>query len=169
MAAISLNTAVTKTPQIYAYSALNIPELKGWVKIGYTEGDVEKRISQQTHTARVRTHTEWSCRAVFDNNGLAFHDTDFHAYLRRNNVEYDKGTEWFHLTGDEALAWFNKFRNNRERIKSETPNVIPYTLRKEQQEAVAKARDYFYLHKDGEFLWNAKPRFGKTQIGRAHV
>lgn len=37
-----------------------------------------------------------------------------------------------------------------------------YTLRREQAEAVNKTLAYFRSHEDSEFLWNAKPRFGKT-------
>lgn len=35
-------------------------------------------------------------------------------------------------------------------------------MRAEQEAAVSKTLDYFQLHEQGEFLWNAKPRFGKT-------
>ena len=45
----------------------------------------------------------------------------------------------------------------------------PYTLRPEQDEAVTAAYNYFLSHSDNDdtdeqpqFLWNAKPRFGKT-------
>ena len=31
-----------------------------------------------------------------------------------------------------------------------------------QEAAISKTLDYFQLHEQGEFLWNAKPRFGKT-------
>lgn len=37
-----------------------------------------------------------------------------------------------------------------------------YTLRQEQEEAVSKTLAYFKNHLGGKFLWNAKPRFGKT-------
>ena len=161
MAAITLNTSVAKKPKIYAYSLPEVQKRNGWVKIGYTEGDVDKRIWQQTHTAGLKPHKEWAGNAVFE-DGPAFRDTDFHAYLRKKNVESEKGNEWFHLTGEVSKRMFNDFRFDYGVIKSEPQSVIPYTLRREQQEAVAKARDYFYLHKDGEFLWNAKPRFGKT-------
>ena len=40
--------------------------------------------------------------------------------------------------------------------------MIPYRLRNEQKEAVERAQDYFTIHERGEFLYNAKPRFGKT-------
>lgn len=37
-----------------------------------------------------------------------------------------------------------------------------YTLRPEQHDAVTKTLAYWKSHHDGKFLWNAKPRFGKT-------
>ena len=37
-----------------------------------------------------------------------------------------------------------------------------YTLRQEQEEAVSKTLTYFKNHLGDKFLWNAKPRFGKT-------
>lgn len=40
--------------------------------------------------------------------------------------------------------------------------VIPYKLRDEQAEAVQRTMDYFGGRENAEFLWNAKPRFGKT-------
>lgn len=47
---------------------------------------------------------------------------------------------------------------------SQTDAVIEYKLRDEQQKAVEQAKAYFKNHteEDAEFLWNAKPRFGKT-------
>lgn len=56
---------------------------------------------------------------------------------------------------------FRDFREDHGIIKT-TDTVIPYKLREEQQRAVAMTVDYQAAHKDGEFLWNAKPRFGKT-------
>src|SRR5699024_4217985 len=37
-----------------------------------------------------------------------------------------------------------------------------YVLREEQRAAVDMTVEYFSEHESGEFLWNAKPRFGKT-------
>lgn len=43
------------------------------------------------------------------------------------------------------------------------PQGSTYILRKEQQEAVAKSLAYYQAGTyPQEFLWNAKPRFGKT-------
>lgn len=39
---------------------------------------------------------------------------------------------------------------------------MDYVLRAEQADAVAKTVEYAKSHENGEFLWNAKPRFGKT-------
>lgn len=161
---ISLQTAKKTVPMIYAYTTPEIHRHDGWTKIGYTEQDVDKRLNQQTHTADVEYHEEWRGTAIFDDgSGDTFRDTDFHSYLRKNGVETDKGkdNEWFHITGPDSRAMFFDFKANRGRLKT-TAGVIPYTLRNEQTEAVEKAYDYFMLHENGEFLWNAKPRFGKT-------
>jgi hypothetical protein len=40
------------TPSIYAYEEPENPSLAGFLKIGYTAGDVQKRVSQQYPTAR---------------------------------------------------------------------------------------------------------------------
>jgi hypothetical protein len=34
------------TPSIYAYEEPNNPELKGFLKVGFTSGDVQKRVAQ---------------------------------------------------------------------------------------------------------------------------
>ena len=48
----------------------------------------------------------------------------------------------------------NKFDQIKEKIS--------YTLRPEQNEAVNNTLSYFASNPNGKFLWNAKPRFGKT-------
>ena len=74
-------------PQIYAYTTPEIRRHDGWTKIGYTEQDVETRIAQQTHTADVIAKLEWHGNATYEDNGKVFHDTDFHAYLRKLGVK----------------------------------------------------------------------------------
>ena len=56
---------------------------------------------------------------------------------------------------------FQEFRENRG-ILEQNDTVLPYELRSEQKKAVQMAKNYFETHEKGEFLWNAKPRFGKT-------
>lgn len=159
-----INTAKSVTPMIYAYTTPEIARHNGWTKIGYTEQDVETRIKQQTHTADVKWHLEWKDNAIFaDGSGERFTDKAFHAYLRKSGVEQEAGknNEWFHVTGPESESKFRDFRENHGILQSLIA-AVPYKLRKEQEDAVQKTLAYSHEHKNGEFLWNAKPRFGKT-------
>ncbi len=159
----NINTAKNVTPMIYAYTTPEIARHNGWTKIGYTEQDVETRIRQQTQTADVKWNLEWKGNAVFDDGtGKRFTDKDFHVYLRQSGVEQEAGknNEWFHITGQESKNKFYEFRASHGILNS--LNVIPYKLRAEQADAVARTLEYRNNHEQGEFLWNAKPRFGKT-------
>lgn len=160
----NINTAKSVTPMIYAYTTPEIARHNGWTKIGYTEQDVETRIIQQTHTADVKWNLEWKGNALFDDgSGERFTDKDFHAYLRKSGIEQESGknNEWFHVTGQESKIKFYDFRANHGILQS-LSTVVPYQLRSEQEDAVDKTIAYKNNHENGEFLWNAKPRFGKT-------
>ncbi len=162
MADIRIKTADKVVPVIYAYTTPQIAAHDGWTKIGYSEQDTKTRVDQQTHTADVQYKIEWSKNATFDDgSGEIFHDTDFHAYLRKNGVEQKAGTEWFRIDPTTAKRMLDDFRENRGVLKS-IDTVIPYTLRQEQDQAVREAVSYFGVHEQPEFLFNAKPRFGKT-------
>lgn len=148
-------------PQIYAYTTPEIQKHNGWTKIGYTEQDVDTRIKQQTHTADIAWHKEWQGNAIYDDGtGDTFTDHDFHTYLRKLDYEDKPGTEWFHISGNESHGRFNDFRMKRGEIP--LPEAVEYQLRAEQEEAVKETLDYSRMHERAEFLWNAKPRFGKT-------
>ena len=162
MAEIVLKTAKRVVPMIYAYTTPGIPGHVGWTKIGYTEQDVEKRIGQQTHTVNVQYHEEWRGNAVYDDgSGDTFKDTDFHAYLKKNEIKRQPGTEWFQILGPDSKQMFNDFRSNRGAIVDQIIG-IDYKLRDEQEQAIANAVHYYNKRGKGEFLWNCKPRFGKT-------
>ncbi len=149
-------------PMIYAYTTPGISYHEGWTKIGYTEKQkVEDRIRQQTHTADIQVELLWKDNAIYkDGSGESFTDHDFHDYLERyKNVERQPKTEWFHIDGNRSRSYFNEFACRD--FKTETEKGLSYVLRREQQEAVEKTKVYF--ERGGrEFLWNAKPRFGKT-------
>lgn len=148
-------------PQIYAYTTPEIASHDGWTKIGYTERDVDTRIWEQTHTADIAYHKEWQGNAIYeDGTGDTFTDHDFHAYLRKLDYKDKPGTEWFYISGDESHGRFIDFRIKRGKIP--LPEAVPYQLRAEQEHAVEETLDYSRLHERAEFLWNAKPRFGKT-------
>lgn len=167
-------------PQIYAYTLPERVQNMGWQKIGYTEQmDVRKRIEQQVHTAGVNERYEllWSAPAFYlpHERHEDFKDYELHRYLVRNNIERSTddqlGREWFYFDGtpERSKQLFDQF------IKRATPTApsdkIPYTLRREQAQAVEQTLRYIQDNRTVDFtepnpraqyLWNAKPRFGKT-------
>lgn len=148
---------------IYAYSTPEIPSKSGWTKIGYTEQDVKTRIKQQTKTVDVTFKEEWRGMAVFDDgSGEKFNDKSFHAYLRKLGIKDKPKTEWFNVSGTASQAYFYQFKSGRG-IINDLKEPMPYQLRKEQEEAVLQTMIFWEDNpENGEFLWNAKPRFGKT-------
>ena len=164
MTAPNIKTASPVVPMIYAYTTPGVTYHDGWTKIGYTEQNVEARIRQQTHTAYIRWKLEWKGSAIFDDgSGVVFRDSDFHFYLRNKGFEQESGVrnEWFKISGRESKNEFYDFRQNGGTLKSGDA-VVGYRLREEQVEAVKAAKEYAARHPGGEFLWNCKPRFGKT-------
>lgn len=161
-----IETAAPAVPQIYAYTTPEITRHDGWTKIGYTEQDVRERIKQQTHTADIQWHLEWSGNATWEHRAGTFRDTDFHAYLEKQGVEREPKTEWFKISGEDSHQQFYRFRDTGGVL--DTPGAASYTLRVEQEQAVKQTSAYARAHWDdsgehgGEYLWNAKPRFGKT-------
>lgn len=167
-------------PQVYSYTLPDLSQYDGAQKIGYTERqNVDDRIREQVHTPAVdlRYIKQWYAPAFYlDTNNQptskSFIDKDFHRYLRAEHINQRRdlpGEEWFDFTNDPAQSkiLFDNFRHTYNIITQ--GEKIPYKLRSEQEAAVAKALAYFRSHSDNNdtdeqpaFLWNAKPRFGKT-------
>lgn len=164
MQAINIKTTALVTPQCYAYTTPGVPSHDGWTKIGFTERDVETRINEQTHTAGIEHITWWHMKAAFMTEPYGtFTDKDFHAYLKKLGIRRKDGTEWFFVNPDNAKLKYVDFTQNHGIVSEEkTDGVIPYKLRDEQEDAVKKTIKYFSERENAEFLWNAKPRFGKT-------
>jgi superfamily II DNA or RNA helicase len=163
-----IKTTKTIYPQIYAYALPEYEPKDGWIKIGYTERqDVDSRIKEQTHTAAVNLKYAklWSEPAKFADGGAWFIDKQLHAYLRKfKGVEQEPNTEWFYYDGAPQRAHddFDDFRNNRLDSSVQAGSRLEYQLRGEQELAVEMTLAFAKAHRGGEFLWNAKPRFGKT-------
>lgn len=162
MSVVQIRPFVPVRPMIYCYSTPGVIYHEGWVKIGYTEKQtVSNRIAQQTHTAGIKTKIEWREPAQYkDEKGDWFSDHDFHNYLTvEREVEREPNTEWFKVAPRTARDYFNDFADRKTIFDSS--NCSEYQLREEQLLAVNMTVAYF---KNGgeEFLWNAKPRFGKT-------
>lgn len=149
-------------PMIYAYNTPGVVYHEGWTKIGYTEKQsVAQRIKQQTHTADIQYVLAWQDNAMFkDGSGEYFTDHDFHSFLESDcQVERTSGTEWFKVDGQTSRGYFDKFAR-RETVQNKDEKCN-YSLRDEQKRAVEVTKTYFENGGE-EFLWNAKPRFGKT-------
>ena len=161
---IKIQTTEKVTPQCYAYTTPGVLNNDGWTKIGFTERDVETRVKEQTHTAGISYKIWWHLRAMYMTEPFeTFTDKAFHAYLKKLGISRREGTEWFHIEPNQAKADFLDFTQNHGNIQEkDSEGVLPYQLREEQQQAVEKTIAYFRAHENGEFLWNAKPRFGKT-------
>ena len=156
-----INTFGRIIPMIYAYNTVGVANNEGWTKIGYTERQsVQQRINQQTHTAGIEWTLAWSDNAMYkDGSGEYFNDHDFHSYLEvKKQVERRPKTEWFRINGDDSQKMFMTFARGKSEAKSVGSE---YTLRNEQEQAVSMTKAYFE-NGGTEFLWNAKPRFGKT-------
>ena len=146
---------------MYAYSTPEIARHNGWLKIGDTEQGVDKRIKQQTHTADVRFELEWKDIAMYRDDYTYFRDYDFHDYLTEyKGIERNDHTEWFKIDGTLLRKCFEEFANRDYQQKG---LHYSYKLRKEQEDAVDMTLAYLEeTGGEGKFLWNAKPRFGKT-------
>lgn len=146
---------------MYAYRTPEIARHNGWLKIGDTEQGVHKRIKQQTHTADVRFELEWKDIAMYRDDCTYFRDHDFHDFLTEyKGIERNDHTEWFRIDGQELRRCFEEFVSRDYQQKG---LHYSYKLRKEQQDATEKTMAYLKDHNgEGKFLWNAKPRFGKT-------
>ena len=156
----NIKSFTTIRPMIYAYQTPTVPAHDGWTKIGYTATQsVADRINQQSHTINVPTALRWSEPAMYmDGSFETFTDHDFHRYLvNQKHVERTPGTEWFHIEPNPAHDEFFKFSHRDYEITEGST----YTLRDEQAAAVEKTQRYFESG-GTDFLWNAKPRFGKT-------
>lgn len=148
-------------PMIYAYTTPQIAANNGWIKIGYTEKQtVAERVRQQGHTIGVVPQIEWQDNAMYkDGSGEYFRDTDFHSWLVTHaRIPRSPGHEWFETDAATSRELFYKFASRK---LPEDREKRVYSLRSEQQAAVAQTKAYFEAGGE-EYLWNAKPRFGKT-------
>ena len=155
-------------PMIYAYELPDVPSHKGFLKIGYTERDVEKRVAEQLHTSAVSYKIVLKMSAM-RSDGSCFTDHDVHTVLKRKGYKQlnagEDRNEWFQCTPDVVKAAVIAVKNNFLNIENRTQT---FKMRPEQTLAVQRTIAYFNKAKKDEpnqapkFLWNAKMRFGKT-------
>ena len=156
------------TPTIYAYELPDVASHKGYIKVGYTERDVEKRIAEQMHTSGVPYKILLKESAMCQ-DGTCFSDHDVHAILRRKGFtqlkESSDRNEWFSCSAGDVRAAVTELRTG---IRLDGNRTQAFKMRPEQQIAVKRTMEYYVSAKKDEptrapkFLWNAKMRFGKT-------
>lgn len=156
------------TPTIYAYKLNGVASHEGYIKVGYTERDVEVRVKEQMHTSGV-PYTILMKEVAMCPDGSCFTDHDVHTILKRNgfrqlNAGEDRN-EWFNCTVNDVKAAVRELRTGEI---ANTRRTADFKMRPEQYTAVQRTIEYYKSAKKDEpdkapkFLWNAKMRFGKT-------
>lgn len=153
-------------PSIYAYRDKN-PNHADFLKVGYTEIDVEKRVAQQFPVIQPGEGKPYEivfAESAMRADGSSFMDHAVHKKLAANGFE-NVGGEWFRCTADDVRnAWLAV----RDRTSYERERTEDFSMRPEQLDAVNKTEAYFRACEQPgncnapKFLWNAKMRFGKT-------
>ncbi|POZ55061.1 hypothetical protein LYSIN_03358 [Lysinibacillus sphaericus] len=154
--------------KVYAYTLPEVPTHDGYIKIGDTNRQVRKRIFEQVGTAGLKPNILFE-KTAKKSDGTWFHDKALHRFLMQNGIQKKDfnghADEWFYFNGnpEKAEILTDKYINcDYDEIQVDEKRS-DYTLRDEQREAVQKTLDYYDSDKQPkEFLWNAKPRFGKT-------
>ena len=155
-------------PTVYAYEFVDVVSHHGYIKVGYTERDVDTRIKEQLHTAAIRYRLlgYWS---AMKHDGSCFTDHDVHTVLKKKGChqlnEGEDRNEWFKCNLDDIKAAIIAIQTDTENLENRTQT---FAMRPEQKLAVEMTMRYFKsAYEEGsehvpKFLWNAKMRFGKT-------
>src|SRR5690625_5061810 len=154
--------------KVYGYTLPEVQNHDGYVKIGDTTRDEATRIFEQVGTAGLNTKILFE-KLARRSDGKWFRDKDLHNYLTMNGIERknfnNRADEWFYFNGylERAEELTDKFINKDYDEIQIDDQRSDYILRNEQQQAVEKTYEYYKNEiEPKEFLWNAKPRFGKT-------
>ena len=155
------------TPTIYAYKLKGVASHEGYIKVGYTERDVETRIKEQLGASHVPYQILYQESAMCS-DGSCFMDHDVHEILERRGfrtLKTDSSNEWYNCTVNDVKAAVRQLRTG---IRTDGKRTADFSMRPEQHRAVMRTIEYFKAAKADEpdrtpkFLWNAKMRFGKT-------
>lgn len=151
-------------PRIYAYEDTH-PDYKGLLKVGYSIRSVQERVAEQYAIVRPKqTHRILLDESAMRSDGSSFSDRDVHRYLLARGIKNVAG-EWFRCTAKDVKAAIVAVRTGALNVEKRT---LDFSMRPEQEEAVAQAATYFKSYakqnpgQTPHFLWNAKMRFGKT-------
>jgi len=158
---------------IYVYHHPESKEHLGWLKIGDQTGFNSGRIQEQNKADNIKAETLYMTEAI-DKNGKSFRDLEVHAIIdatgkyereKKKNSRSGRFAEWYRMTKKEAIEAIEARKNlsgfDTNILKKISLSITP---REEQGGAIDQTYEYWSnsLRGNREFLWNAKPRFGKT-------
>jgi hypothetical protein len=154
--------------KIYAYTLPQVPDHDGYIKVGETTQETSERIRRQISTAGLYADFLFE-KLAKKWDGTWFRDYELHRFFEQNGIERanfnNSAREWFYFNGYPHIAeeLTDKFIQQDYSPLPLSEKISDYQLRKEQQDAVDATLEYYHSdNEEGEFLWNAKPRFGKT-------
>ncbi|MBR6910271.1 MAG: GIY-YIG nuclease family protein [Candidatus Methanomethylophilaceae archaeon] len=101
-------TNIEMGPRIFVYESSN-PSLKGFFKVGFTNGDVKSRIAQQTVPGSAGEVKLILTKSAVDNRGRIFTDIEVHNYLLKQGAERIDN-EWFKCSFDEIIEVINHLK-----------------------------------------------------------
>lgn len=154
-------------PTIYAFKDNN-PNNEGLLKIGYTEQDVQQRLSQiytiKTADGKSPFEIVWTESALYE-DGTSFMDHEVHRALNTKGIKALNKSEWFKCSVSDVKAAILAVKEGTLNIEN---RIHSFKMRPEQESAVNITKSYFEAEalsnkgRSPKFLWNAKMRFGKT-------
>ncbi len=150
-------------PRIYAYSIADEAH-RGLLKVGQTTRNVKNRVAEQLKTAAIANYLIELDESAECNDGSLFTDHEVRAALVRKGFE-NVTLEWMRCSVADLRTVLAELRTGQ---KFAGTHHEAFPMRREQEQAVAKAYDYFHsIWSENRkavprFLWNAKMRFGKT-------
>jgi hypothetical protein len=111
--------------KLYAYTTPDIPKNAGYLKIGETTGDIEKRVQQQIHEQNIEKNIVWQDAVITERSGI---DKMLHHYLKEQGfhvqqfLESGKDTELVKCTVADVIKAFEviKERLYQDELKRQT-------------------------------------------------
>ena len=140
--------------KVYGYTLPQVPDHKGYIKIGETSRSVQDRIREQVNTVGLTPDIKFD-KIAKHKNGQWFHDSDLHRYLISRGIQrHNFGTsanEWFYFNGniDQAEVMTDEFIASGSQKQQVSLVQTDYQLREEQAEAVAKTYTYYQNNDNG--------------------
>ncbi|MDR1485038.1 MAG: GIY-YIG nuclease family protein, partial [Planctomycetaceae bacterium] len=107
--------------KLYAFTTTEIPKHNGYLKIGETNGDVEKRVEQECHELNVQKEIVWRDAVMLEHRGI---DKMIHRYLVNQGFQIQQfdatgqDTEWVKCTVtdiEKAFAEIKKQLYNEDK------------------------------------------------------